>query len=99
MDVSRKGFLAGTTAAVAAGSSTSLVSAGAAPSTVTGMTFTTLRDGSVDHLGIRTAHGIIDVDAAPNLRQIPMHALCGGIQAGLVRHHQLENARLLARET
>ena len=64
MDVSRKGFLAGTTAAVAAGSSTSLVSAGAAPSTVTGMTFTTLRDGSVDHLGIRTAHGIIDVGRA-----------------------------------
>ena len=65
MDVSRKGFLAGTAAAaVAAGSATSLVSAEAAPATVTGMTLTTLRDGGVDHLGVRTRHGIIDVARA-----------------------------------
>ena len=44
------------------------------------------------------AHRLIDVDAAPNLRQIPMHILGGGIQAALIRHHELENARLLARE-
>jgi 2-keto-4-pentenoate hydratase/2-oxohepta-3-ene-1,7-dioic acid hydratase in catechol pathway len=63
MGVSRKGFLAGSAAAaVAAGSATSLVSAETAP--ITGMTFTTLRDGTVDHLGIRTPHGIIDVARA-----------------------------------
>jgi 2-keto-4-pentenoate hydratase/2-oxohepta-3-ene-1,7-dioic acid hydratase in catechol pathway len=63
MGVSRKGFLAGSAAAtVAAGSATSLVSAETA--TITGMTFTTLRDGTVDHLGIRTPHGIIDVARA-----------------------------------
>ncbi|HTV92248.1 MAG TPA: fumarylacetoacetate hydrolase family protein [Verrucomicrobiae bacterium] len=64
MDVSRKGFLAATAAVAAAGSATSLVSAETASSTVTGMTFTTLRDGSVDHLGIRTRHGIVDVARA-----------------------------------
>ncbi|HTC29726.1 MAG TPA: fumarylacetoacetate hydrolase family protein [Candidatus Acidoferrum sp.] len=63
MGVSRKGFLAGSAAAaVAAGSATSLVSAETA--TVAGMTFTTLRDGNVDHLGIRTPHGVIDVARA-----------------------------------
>ncbi len=61
MDVSRKGFLAATAAVAAAGSATSLVSAETASSSVTGMTFTTLRDGTVDHLGIRTRHGIVDV--------------------------------------
>jgi 2-keto-4-pentenoate hydratase/2-oxohepta-3-ene-1,7-dioic acid hydratase in catechol pathway len=65
MDVSRKGFLAASAGAAAvAGSASSLVSAASAPSTVTGMTFTTLRDGNVDHLGIRTSHGIIDVGRA-----------------------------------
>jgi hypothetical protein len=66
MEVSRKGFLAGSVAAVAAGSATSLAPAGAAPASVTGMTFTTLRDGNVDHLGIRTPHGIVDVSRAAN---------------------------------
>jgi len=65
MDVSRKGFLAGSAAAaVAAGAAPSLVSA--APAAVSGMTFTTLRDGGADHLGIRGKHGIIDVSRAAN---------------------------------
>ena len=65
MDVSRKGFLAGSAAAAAAaGVAPSLVSA--APASVTGMTFTTLRDGGVDHLGIRGKHGIVDVSRAAN---------------------------------
>jgi 2-keto-4-pentenoate hydratase/2-oxohepta-3-ene-1,7-dioic acid hydratase in catechol pathway len=69
MGVSRKGFLAGSAAAaVAAGAATSLVSAETA--TITGMTFTTLRDGSVDHLGIRTPHGIVDVARAASLMGI-----------------------------
>ncbi|MGA7570141.1 MAG: fumarylacetoacetate hydrolase family protein [Candidatus Aquilonibacter sp.] len=64
MEVSRKGFLAGSVAAVAAGSATSLSPAGAAPASVNGLTFTTLRDGKVDHVGIRTPSGIIDVSRA-----------------------------------
>jgi 2-keto-4-pentenoate hydratase/2-oxohepta-3-ene-1,7-dioic acid hydratase in catechol pathway len=64
MDVSRKGFLAGSVAAAAAGSAASVAVAGATQASVTGMTFTTLRDGNVDHLGIRTPHGIVDVSRA-----------------------------------
>jgi 2-keto-4-pentenoate hydratase/2-oxohepta-3-ene-1,7-dioic acid hydratase in catechol pathway len=65
MDVSRKGFLAGTTAAaLAAGSAPALVSAEPASGDVTGLTFTTLRDGGVDRIGIRTKHGIVDVARA-----------------------------------
>lgn len=71
MDVSRKGFLAASAGAAAlAGSATSLVSAASEPSTVTGMTLTTLRDGNVDHLGIRTSHGIIDVGRAASSMSI-----------------------------
>ena len=64
MDVSRKGFLAGTAAAaaLAAGTAPSLVEA--SPNSTTGLTLTTLRDGTVDHLGIRTNAGIIDVGRA-----------------------------------
>jgi 2-keto-4-pentenoate hydratase/2-oxohepta-3-ene-1,7-dioic acid hydratase in catechol pathway len=69
MEVSRKGFLAGSVAAVAAGSAASLP-AGAAPGSVTGMTFTTIRDGNVDHLGIRTPSGIIDVARAARAMSI-----------------------------
>ena len=63
MDVSRKGFLAGTAAAaaLAAGTSATLEAVAAATS---GLTLTTLRDGNVDHLGIRTSGGIIDVSRA-----------------------------------
>ncbi|HUN30186.1 MAG TPA: fumarylacetoacetate hydrolase family protein [Alphaproteobacteria bacterium] len=66
MDVSRKGFLAGTAAAAAAaaGAAPSLVSAQSGSPTVTGLTFTMLRDGGVDHIGIRGKHGIIDVARA-----------------------------------
>ncbi len=65
MDVSRKGFLAGTTAAaLAAGSAPALVSAEPESGDVIGLTFTTLRDGGVDHIGIRTKHGIVDVARA-----------------------------------
>jgi 2-keto-4-pentenoate hydratase/2-oxohepta-3-ene-1,7-dioic acid hydratase in catechol pathway len=68
MEFSRKTFLTGTSAAVAAGSSRPTVLA-AAPSGASGpvpqtMTFTTLRDAGDDHLGIRTAGGIVDVGLA-----------------------------------
>ncbi|HEX8806758.1 MAG TPA: fumarylacetoacetate hydrolase family protein [Candidatus Aquilonibacter sp.] len=62
MDISRKSFLAGTAAAaaLAAGASPALVEA--SPST--GLTFTTLRDGNFDHLGVRTPDGIVDIQRA-----------------------------------
>jgi 2-keto-4-pentenoate hydratase/2-oxohepta-3-ene-1,7-dioic acid hydratase in catechol pathway len=60
MDVSRKGFLAGSAAAaaLAAGSAPELAQASAAS---TGLTFTTLRDGNVDHLGVRRPDAIVDI--------------------------------------
>lgn len=64
MDVSRKDFLtAGAAATVAATAVTSLtaVAEAAAPRN---LTYTTLRDGTIDHLGIRAKGGIIDVDRA-----------------------------------
>ncbi|HTU69177.1 MAG TPA: fumarylacetoacetate hydrolase family protein [Candidatus Baltobacteraceae bacterium] len=66
MDVSRKGFLAGTAAAAAAvaGGAPSLVAGESGSATVTGLTFTMLRDGGADHVGIRGRHGIIDVSRA-----------------------------------
>jgi 2-keto-4-pentenoate hydratase/2-oxohepta-3-ene-1,7-dioic acid hydratase in catechol pathway len=60
---SRSAFLAGSAAAVAAVSSTVAAEAVASPS---GMTYTTLRDGMRDHLGVRTAKGIVDVSRAAN---------------------------------
>jgi 2-keto-4-pentenoate hydratase/2-oxohepta-3-ene-1,7-dioic acid hydratase in catechol pathway len=64
MDVSRKGFLAASAASAAlAGSAPTLVAA-SSPTSVTNMTLTTLRDGSTDHLGVRTSHGIVDVGRA-----------------------------------
>src|ERR1700722_14526165 len=68
MEFSRKTFLTGTSAAVAAASSPPAVLA-AAPSDASGsvpqtMTFTTLRDAGADHLGIRAAQGIVDVGLA-----------------------------------
>jgi 2-keto-4-pentenoate hydratase/2-oxohepta-3-ene-1,7-dioic acid hydratase in catechol pathway len=70
MKPSRSEFLAG--AAGAAGAAAMIASptlaAAASPREVAaataGMTLTTLRDGGVDHLGIRTPAGIIDVAAA-----------------------------------
>jgi 2-keto-4-pentenoate hydratase/2-oxohepta-3-ene-1,7-dioic acid hydratase in catechol pathway len=64
MDVSRKDFLAGAagTAAVAATVSVQSVADAAAPADLSNATYTMLRDGSVDHIGVRGKHGIIDVD-------------------------------------
>lgn len=64
MDVSRKGFLAGTAAAAALAAGTAPELANAGPGASSGLTFTTLRDGSVDHVGIRTSAGIVDVSVA-----------------------------------
>jgi 2-keto-4-pentenoate hydratase/2-oxohepta-3-ene-1,7-dioic acid hydratase in catechol pathway len=68
MKPSRSAFLAGTAGAAAATVAAPTLAALASPSDVAratrGMTFTTLRDGSRDHLGIRTTRGIIDVGAA-----------------------------------
>lgn len=65
MRPSRGAFLAGTSAAVVA--APTLVAA-AGPATVgaatRGMTFTTLRDNGIDHVGVRTAKGIVDISRA-----------------------------------
>jgi 2-keto-4-pentenoate hydratase/2-oxohepta-3-ene-1,7-dioic acid hydratase in catechol pathway len=65
MPTSRARFLASSAAVAAVVPSLSASAAPAdVPGTVTGLTFTMLRDGVVDHLGIRTANGIVDVAAA-----------------------------------
>lgn len=65
MDLSRKGFLAaGAAVAVAGAVTTPAPAAVAADGDPMGLTYTTLRDDGVDHLGIRTANGIIDVARA-----------------------------------
>jgi len=68
MKPSRSAFLAGTAGAAAATVAAPTLAALASPADVAtatrGMTLTTLRDGSRDHLGIRTARGIVDVGAA-----------------------------------
>jgi 2-keto-4-pentenoate hydratase/2-oxohepta-3-ene-1,7-dioic acid hydratase in catechol pathway len=64
MDVSRKGFLAGSAAAAALAAGSSAAPAEASPASITGMTYTMLRDGNRDHLGIRTRIGIVDVARA-----------------------------------
>jgi len=65
MRPSRGAFLAGTTAAVVAAPTQV---AAASPSDVAaatrGMTFTTLRDAGVDHVGVRTPKGIVDISRA-----------------------------------
>ena len=78
MKPSRSAFLAGTAGAAAATVAAPTLAALASPSDVAtatrGMTFTTLRDGMHDHLGIRTSRGIIDVAAAAramNLAGVP----------------------------
>jgi hypothetical protein len=38
---------------------------------VKGLTFTTLRDGGIDHLGMRTLRGIVDVAQAAQALGIP----------------------------
>jgi 2-keto-4-pentenoate hydratase/2-oxohepta-3-ene-1,7-dioic acid hydratase in catechol pathway len=62
MTPSRGAFLAGTTAvAIAAPTLVAAASAADVASATRGMTFTTLRDGGVDHVGVRTAKGIVDI--------------------------------------
>jgi 2-keto-4-pentenoate hydratase/2-oxohepta-3-ene-1,7-dioic acid hydratase in catechol pathway len=62
MTSSRGAFLAGTAAAtVAAPTMIAAASAADVAAATRGMTFTTLRDGNVDHVGVRTARGIVDV--------------------------------------
>jgi 2-keto-4-pentenoate hydratase/2-oxohepta-3-ene-1,7-dioic acid hydratase in catechol pathway len=68
MTPSRGTFLAGFAGTAAAAAAMPSLAALASPADVAvatkGMTLTTLRDGTTDHLGIRTARGIIDVAAA-----------------------------------
>jgi len=70
MKPSRSTFLAGVAGTAAAVSSPTLVAA-ADPAMVAratqGMTFTTLRDRGVDHVGIRTSSGIVDVARASHM--------------------------------
>ena len=65
MTPSRGAFLAGTTAAaIAAPTLVAAANPAAVASATRGMTFTTLRDGGLDHVGVRTAKGIVDIGAA-----------------------------------
>ena len=67
MNPSRASFLSAAAAAgtiAAAGLPETAVAAPAGADPVAGMTFTMLRDGTTDHLGIRTSRGIIDVALA-----------------------------------
>lgn len=65
MTPSRGAFLAGTAAAAVA-APTLVAAAGAAEvaSATRGLTLTTLRDGGVDHVGVRTPKGIVDISLA-----------------------------------
>ena len=68
MTPSRSAFLAGAATAAAATYAMPTLVATASPADVAtatrGMTFTTLRDNGVDHVGVRTARGIVDVSRA-----------------------------------
>lgn len=65
MNTSRSTFLAGTAAAaVAAPTMIAAASAADVAAATRGMTLTTLRDGYVDHVGVRTPRGIVDVARA-----------------------------------
>ena len=68
MPQTRAAFL--TVAGAAMATAPGVAAAGDA-STAAGMTFTTLRDGVVDHLGIRTGRGVVDVAAAARALAIP----------------------------
>ena len=73
MTPTRGAFLAGTTAAAIA-APTLVAAAGPADvaAATRGMTLTTLRDGNVDHLGVRTPKGIVDVGAAAKALGVTM---------------------------
>ena len=64
MKTSRSVFLAGSAAASVATVSAAGSVAAVAAEVPRAMTYTTLRDGAHDHLGIRTARGIVDVGRA-----------------------------------
>jgi 2-keto-4-pentenoate hydratase/2-oxohepta-3-ene-1,7-dioic acid hydratase in catechol pathway len=66
MPHSRGDFLAGigTTAAAVTAATQVVAAAPQAPAHATGLTLATLRDGGVDHLGVKTARGLVDVRAA-----------------------------------
>jgi 2-keto-4-pentenoate hydratase/2-oxohepta-3-ene-1,7-dioic acid hydratase in catechol pathway len=67
MTPSRGAFLAaaaGTAAAVAAPSLIAAAGPADVAAATKGMTLTTLRDGGIDHVGVRTARGVVDVAAA-----------------------------------
>jgi 2-keto-4-pentenoate hydratase/2-oxohepta-3-ene-1,7-dioic acid hydratase in catechol pathway len=68
MTPSRGSFLAGAAGSVAAVAAAPTLIAAASPADVAaatrGMTFTTLRDGGIDHVGVRTGRGIVDIAAA-----------------------------------
>jgi 2-keto-4-pentenoate hydratase/2-oxohepta-3-ene-1,7-dioic acid hydratase in catechol pathway len=65
MDVSRKDFITAASAATAlAGAAPALTATAQAASESGGLTYTMLRDGSADHIGIRAKGGIIDVARA-----------------------------------
>jgi 2-keto-4-pentenoate hydratase/2-oxohepta-3-ene-1,7-dioic acid hydratase in catechol pathway len=76
MKPSRGAFLTGTAAAaVAAPTLIAAASAADVAAAAKGMTFTTLRDGRVDHVGVRTARGIVDISRAAkslNVQQPPL---------------------------
>ncbi|HEY4440981.1 MAG TPA: fumarylacetoacetate hydrolase family protein [Candidatus Elarobacter sp.] len=79
MKSTRGNFLAGVAGASAVATARPVFAA-ASPATVKsatqGMTFTTLRDRGIDHLGVRTSKGIVDVAAAAKALGIadpPMH--------------------------
>ena len=80
MTPTRGAFLLGAAGTAAVAAAAPKIAAAASPADVAGavkgLTFTTLRSGNVDHLGIRTAKGIVDVPAAAQALGIanpPLH--------------------------
>jgi 2-keto-4-pentenoate hydratase/2-oxohepta-3-ene-1,7-dioic acid hydratase in catechol pathway len=80
MTPTRGAFLTGAVGAAAAVASVRPSIAAASPddvaAAVKGLTFTTIRTNNTDHLGIRTAKGIVDVGAAAQamgIQNVPLH--------------------------
>jgi 2-keto-4-pentenoate hydratase/2-oxohepta-3-ene-1,7-dioic acid hydratase in catechol pathway len=67
MDLSRKHFLAAGAAAAAVTTVASAAPATRDAGVAANLTYTTLRDSGVDHIGIRTSNGIIDVAHAARI--------------------------------
>jgi 2-keto-4-pentenoate hydratase/2-oxohepta-3-ene-1,7-dioic acid hydratase in catechol pathway len=94
---SRSVFLAGSAAATVAAAT--VAAAAGSPAGVAdaaaGMTYTTLRDGTRDHLGVRTSRGIIDVArAAAALGVVGLPGTVDDVVAG--RGHIAALARVVA---